>query len=133
MARLPEPAALLGLGRPSAKSPPPCSAAIARTVSACSSTPASVPWNSKNSVGCSRQVELGVRLTASHLHVVEQLDARDRDAGLDRLDHGVDRALEVAKGADRRRDRFRDAVQPQLTSVMMPSVPSEPTNSRVRS
>ena len=31
-------------------SPPPCSAAIDCTISACSLTPASVPWNSTNSV-----------------------------------------------------------------------------------
>ena len=32
-----------------AKSPPPCSAAIACTISACSLVPASVPWNSSSS------------------------------------------------------------------------------------
>ena len=36
------------------KSMPPFSRAISCTISACSSTPAWVPWNSRNSVGCSR-------------------------------------------------------------------------------
>jgi hypothetical protein len=72
-------------------------------------------------------------LTALIVSVVEQLDARDRDAALDRLDHRVDRARHRRKRADRGRHASGIAYSRSVSSVMMPSVPSAPTNRRVRS
>jgi hypothetical protein len=49
-----------------------------------------------------------------HLHVVEELDARDGNAELHRGDHRVDRALQVGELAHRRGDRLRQAVKTKL-------------------
>jgi hypothetical protein len=59
--------------------PPPCSAAISLTISDCSATPASVPWNSRTAVGVSGS-QLRIAVDGVDLHLVEQFDARDRDA-----------------------------------------------------
>ena len=48
-----------------AKSPPPCSAAIACTISACSLVLASVPWNSSSSRFLSGSESLEYRFTVS--------------------------------------------------------------------
>ena len=65
-----------------------CSSAIACICDACSATLVSLPWNSKNSVGFSANPSsFEYRMHASHLHVVEELDPRDRDAALHRRDH----------------------------------------------
>ncbi len=42
---------------------------------------------------------------------IEQLDARHGNAELDRLDHGLDRRIDVGEHADRRGHRFRDRVE----------------------
>ena len=55
--RLPEPGALLGLVAQS-NGPPPSSRAISPNRSDCSATPASLPWNSTNSIGGSGSVSL---------------------------------------------------------------------------
>jgi hypothetical protein len=70
---------------------------------------------------------------ASIWHVVENLDSRNGYAVLHREDHGLHRPFERRELADAGGDRFRHAVEPQLISVMMPSVPSAPTNNAVRS
>ena len=59
-------------------------------------------------------LELRVANARVHLHVIEQLDARDGDADLHRHDHRVDRALEVGKLADGRGDRFGYPIQAEL-------------------
>ena len=51
--------------------------------------PPGVPWNSRKSVGRLRQVELRIGVAGAHLQLVEKLDARHRDAVLDRRDHRV--------------------------------------------
>ena len=97
-------------------------------------SPRGVPWNSRNSVGATVEVELEVAVDGVDLDVVEQLDARDRDRVGEHLDHGVDGGVE-------RRERARVAAviasgvgcRRSVASVISPSVPSEPTNSRVRS
>src|SRR5262249_8306198 len=48
-----------------------------------------------------------------HLHVVEQLDPRDRNARLDRLDHRIDGSLERWEGADGGGDRFWYPIEPK--------------------
>ena len=56
---------------------------------------------------------LRVAVDRVDLHLVEQLDARDRDAELNRRDHRFDRALDRVERADRRRHRFGQRMQPQ--------------------
>ena len=58
VARLPEPRALLRPRSPIRNGPPPNSRAISPKRSDCSATPASVPWNSRNSVGVSGRPSL---------------------------------------------------------------------------
>ena len=82
-----------------------------RSARDCSATPASVPWNSRNSIGVSRQRELGIGVDRLHLQLVEQFDARDRDAGLDGQDGGVAGRLDRRERADAAGDRLRDAVR----------------------
>ena len=50
-------------------------ATISPKRSDCSATPASVPWNSRNSIGCLGQAELRVGVADANLHLVEKLDA----------------------------------------------------------
>ena len=83
------------------------------TISACSLVPASVPWNSSSSRFLLGRLSLEYLFTVSTVHGVHQLDARHRDAGLDGLDHGVDRALEAVEGAGRGDHRFGNAVEAQ--------------------
>ena len=59
-------------------------------------------------------LELRIADAGVHLHVVEQLDARDRNAVLHRDDHRIDGACEIRELADRRRDRLGHAVEAQL-------------------
>ena len=61
-----------------------------------------VPLNSRNSVGCSGSDSFEYDVAGPHLHLVEELDACERRAGLDELDDGVDRAAQVGKCADAR-------------------------------
>jgi hypothetical protein len=44
-----------------------------------------------------------------------------------------DRCIDAGEGADGGRHGLRDRVEAHVSSVMMPSVPSEPTSRRVRS
>ena len=57
---------------------------------------------------------VGIRVTVNgvHLDLIEQLDARYRDAELDGLDHRVDRTFQRIEGTDRGRDAIQSAVQP---------------------
>jgi hypothetical protein len=65
---------------------------------------------------------------------VEQLDARHRNAGLDRQDGGVARGLRTdGKGQTAAEIASGMPCSFTVISVMMPSVPSEPTKRRVRS
>jgi hypothetical protein len=77
------------------------------------------------------QPRIGVE--GAHMDLVDELDARHRNAALDGGDDrpagGVDRRERANAGGD----RFGDAVELHPISVMIPSVPSEPTSSRVRS
>ena len=59
------------------------------------------------------QAEPGAQVHRLDLDVVEDLDAGERDAELDRLDHGVDRALERVEAANRGRNLLGNAVQAQ--------------------
>jgi hypothetical protein len=68
-----------------------------------------------------------------HLQGVEQFDARHRDAELDGLDHRLHRALHVGKEQVALEIASGMPCSRTVTSVMTPSVPSEPTNRRVRS
>ena len=115
---------------------PPCSAAMASISSACSRTPA------RGAVELEEQrrlrvvaLELRVADARLHLHLVEELDARDRNAVLHRDDHGVaprragpanwQTAAEIASG---------HAVEPQLDlGDDAERAFGCPTNSRVRS
>jgi hypothetical protein len=73
-----------------------------------------------------RQRELRIGVAGPDLQRIEQLDAGDRNAGLDGEDRGLAAGLDaaIASGMPDRRS---------VSSVMTPSVPSEPTISRVRS
>ena len=62
-----------------------------------------------------RDRQVGARIVVGrlHLHLVGDLDARDRDAELDGLDHRVDRRFERRVGAQGRDDGFGNAVETQ--------------------
>ena len=79
------------------------------------------------------QREMRIGVAGADLHLVEQLDAGERQAHLERGDGGVAGALDRGEGTDRGEDRLGNAVELERELVMMPSVPSEPTSSRVRS
>jgi hypothetical protein len=112
---------------------PPCSRAIRCTVSTCSRTPASVPWNSKKSVGASTSVVRLYALTAaivrSHRYSLRAIGTPSWIAAItvstaDARSGKLATAAEIASGTGYRRT---------VTSVITPSVPSEPTKRRVRS
>ena len=134
VARLPEPRAVLGAWSPSRTARRRIRAAISPKRSTCSATPASVPWNSRNSIGVSGKRELGIGVAGPHLQLVEQLDARHRNAGSGwsrwprcrppRPTGNGQTPAEIASGMP---------CSFSVSSVMTPSVPSEPTSSRVRS
>ena len=44
-----------------------------------------------------RIIKIGIFVERIHLNVVEQFDARHRDAPLDGRDHGIDRSFETVK------------------------------------
>ena len=88
----------------------------------------------RSSVGFSGVGQLRVAVDRVDLHLVEQLDARHRDAELDRGDHGLAPRLPSTRTAQTAADTASGRPNSRsVTSVMTPSVPSEPTNSRVRS
>src|SRR5215212_11309060 len=58
-----------------------------------------------------RERELGVLVAGPDLELVEELDAGDRDAGLDCRDHRLAGGPDRRERADAGRDRLRDAVQ----------------------
>ncbi len=60
-----------------------------------------------------RIIQLGELVHRIHLYVVEQFDARDRDAELDRLDDGIDRAFDRIERTHRSRHGFGSAVEAQ--------------------
>ena len=62
-----------------------------------------------------RIVGLRVRVDDAELRFVDDLDARDRDAELNGLDHGVGGALHRLERAHRGADRFGPAVQAQAS------------------
>ena len=113
---------------------PPCSAAICSVVPACAATSSGVPWNSRKSVGATAWSRSVVAVDGLDQHLVEQLDARDRDRRSDDR-----RARSPPRRAASGR-RTRPPTSPRasastrsVTSQTTPSVPSEPMNSRVRS
>ena len=76
---------------------------------------ASVPWNSRKSVGSGVQaLQLGVGDAGGHLHLVQQFHARDGDADLHDGDDGFHRGGQRGELADRGGHRFGDAVQAEL-------------------
>lgn len=79
------------------------------------------------------QPRIGMEVEAAHHHRIDQLDPGYGQAHLDRGDDGGDRLGHRGKAADRGRLRLGLAEQAQRGSVMMPSVPSEPTKRWVRS
>ena len=64
---------------------------------------------------------------------VEQFDPGDWNAHLDRGDHGVHRIVDRREWANAGGDALRNANSRNVMLVSTPRVPSEPTNSRVRS
>ena len=61
-----------------------------------------------------RVIELGVFVDGVHHDIVEQFDARNGYAHLDRHDHRVDRTFQAVERTDRRGDGLRNTVEPQL-------------------
>src|SRR3954451_23753565 len=58
-----------------------------------------------------RQGQLRISVAGFDLQFVEQLDARDGNAGLDRRDGGIACRLDRGERADSPRNRFRNAMQ----------------------
>src|SRR6516162_10735846 len=56
-------------------------------------------------------VQFRIFVGRSHLRLVEQLDASDRNAILDRQDDGIDSILNSRESANRGRNRLRNAVK----------------------
>ena len=54
-----------------------------------------------------------MQVHATHRRLVQKLDPGDGDAQLDRLDRGLNRALQIIEGADGGGDFLGDAVKPQ--------------------
>jgi hypothetical protein len=67
------------------------------------------------------------------LRFVEQLDARDGNPELNRRDHGLHGPFHGVEGADGAETASGRPKSRTVISVITPSVPSEPTNRRVRS
>jgi hypothetical protein len=113
--------------------PPPNSAAISPKRCDCSATDASVPWNSRNSIGVSARPSLECRLIArtcsassNSMRAMGMPDWMVAMAVLQQAstDGNGQVPPEIASGMP---DSF------SVSWVMMPSVPSDPTISRVRS
>ena len=93
---------------------PPCSAAIScadRRVLGHRCLAGAVELEEQRRLHRIRQARVAVHRV--DLHLVEQLDARHRDAELDRRDDRPHGAFHRLERADRRRDRFGQAVQAQ--------------------
>ena len=103
VARLPEPGAVLGLGRPLERAAAEIRARSRRSAPTARRRRPAMPWNSTNSIGTSGSVELGIEIGRLHLQLVEQFDARHRDAGLDGRDGGVAGGLDRRETGRRRR------------------------------
>ena len=134
VARLPEPGAVLRLASPSRTGRRRGRRRFRRSAPTARQRRLRCREIRRNSIGASGSVELRIGVAGLHLQFVEQLDARDRNAGLDGRDRGVAGRLdrrERADAAPRSPPECRAASS--VISVMTPSVPSEPTNSRVRS
>jgi hypothetical protein len=57
------------------------------------------------------QFEPRVSVAGAGLNFIHQLDARDRNAGLDRCDHGIASSLDGRKRTDAAADLFRNAAE----------------------
>ena len=90
---------------------PPCSLAIACTASACSTTRACDAVEFEEHRRRDAVVRLLVLVDRAHRLLADDVAARDRDARLDGLDHGVGAAVDRVEGADRGRHRFLHRVQ----------------------
>ena len=115
------------------KSEPPNSTASSPTAAACSATPAAEPWNSKNSVGASGKSSLECRMQA---RICTSSSSSMRATGMP--DWMVAITVSTAPARSRNGQTAADTASGMpcsrsCSSVMMPSVPSEPTKSRVRS
>jgi hypothetical protein len=112
---------------------PPCSPAISPKTSACSATLASEPWNSSSRQRRLRQRQLRIGVHRPDLQRVEKLDPRHRHTVLDHRDHRVAGGLTDGKEQVAAEIASGTPCSFSVSSVMIPSVPSEPTISRVRS
>src|SRR5262245_29326120 len=112
MARLPKFCALLRLGRPVERTAAELGrdlAEAARLLGNAGVTPVELDeqhWRLRQ-----RQLRIGVRRL--YLQLIEQLDARNRNTGLDGDDRGVAGGLDRREWTHARRDRFRNAGKPQ--------------------
>ena len=104
MARAPHRRALLRSSAPNANSPPPCSAAISRTVSISSSTAAGAPWNSRNSVGSSGSLRpecsLTARIASASIRSQRATGTPTRTMSITARDELADRREAAARGGD---------------------------------
>ena len=110
VARLPEFCAFLGIGRPGERT----AAEIRRNLSEAlrlfrDARRRAVEFEEQQRRFRKRQ--LGIDVAGFDLQFVEQLDARDRNAGLDRRDRGVAGGLDGRKRTDAARNRLGNAVQ----------------------
>ena len=115
------------------KSSPPCSRAMSCTAFACSTTAAALPWNSRKSVGASGYAVLLWRLRAA---IVVAHRSSLRATGMPAWSVSI--TVFAAPSMSGKAHTAADIASCTgwsltVTSVMMPSVPSEPTKRRVRS
>ena len=109
----------------------PLSLASACTVSACSRTPlASRGTHQQHRLLA--QIQLAVGVDHAHAVGVDQLHARDGYSSW-MVAITVHRGLDAGEGADGAPTALGQGCRRRVTSVKMPSVPSLPTNRRVRS
>ena len=110
--RLPELGALLGLGRPVERAAAELGRDLAEPARLLGDAGvAAVEFDEQHRR--LRQRELGIGVRRLHLQLVEQFDARHRDAGLDGQDGGVAGGLDRRERADAGGDRLRNAGKPQ--------------------
>ena len=122
VARLPQPAALLGLGRPDERAAAMIGGDLAEAARLFGDA-LGVPWNSTNSIGYSGSDESGIGVARLDLQRVEQLDAGDRQARLDRRDR------RLAGGAHVGNEQWPPAIasgMPASRSVISTITPSVP-------
>src|SRR5262249_51071347 len=104
MARLPQTRAVLGLGRPFERT----TSEIARDLAEALGLLGDTRWRAMKldeQHRYSRQGELGIEIGRFHLQLVEQFDARNRHAELDRRNRGI--ACRLERGERTHAGRYR--------------------------